>query len=390
VRVRRSVTCKLAVVLLATLGIAGCGAGSALPSSSFSSSSSTNGETSTPSSPTPTPSATPSFQSDLTATASWLRSTSVAGDGAILYGSSQINPYYSNLAAIGLTHDAASYGTIQRWMQWYISHLNASDVWGMSGTMYDYDYSNGAETSRNTADSTDSYAATFLSLALAFYQTGDPSAQNYVKSIAAQLDLIGGVLIQTQQADGLTWSKPSYQIKYLMDNCEAYRGLRDLAVVFQTAVGDSAKSAIYNAAADRMLQGINGMWMNGSWAVYKDNAGNLAAPNMQKWYADATSQLFPVLEGVIAATDSRSVQVYANLNAAWPGWPSLSYNAQDSFPWILVGDAAAMMGDTARVNTFVQSIEAKYVSKGFPWPMYSAEAGWLMRLNAYMLGARPL
>jgi hypothetical protein len=399
--VRRSATCKLAVVLLAILGIAGCGAGGALPTSSFSSSSSTNGVTSTPSNPAPTsnpapvipppsPSPTLSFQSDLTATAAWLRSTSVAGDGAILYGSSQINPYYSNLAAIGLTHDPASYGAVQRWMQWYISHLNASDVWGMSGTMYDYDYSNGAETSRNTADSTDSYAATFLSLALTFYQTGDPSAQNYVKSIATQLDLIGGVLIQTQQADGLTWSKPDYQIKYLMDNCEAYRGLRDLAVIFQTAVGDSAKAAIYNAAADRMLQGINGMWMNGSWAVYKDNGGTLAAPNMAKWYADATSQLFPVLEGVIAASDPRSVQVYANLNAAWPGWPSLSYNAQDSFPWILVGDAAAIMGDSARVNTFVQSIEAQYVTKGFPWPMYSAEAGWFLRLNAYMLGARPL
>jgi hypothetical protein len=388
--VRRSVTCKLALVLLATLGIAGCGAGGALPTSSFSSSSSTNGETSTPSNATPTPTPTLSFQSDLSATAAWLRSTSVAGDGAILYGSSQINPYYSNLAAIGLTHDPASYGTVQRWMQWYISHLNASDVWGMSGTMYDYDYSNGAETSRNTADSTDSYAATFMSLALAFYQTGDPSAQNYVKSIATQLDSIAGVLIQTQQADGLTWSKPDYQIKYLMDNCEAYRGLRDLAVVFQTALGDSTKAAIYNSAADRMLQGINGMWMNGSWAVYKDNGGTLTAPNMAKWYAAATSQLFPVLEGVIAASDPRSVQVYANLNAAWPGWPSLSYNAQDSFPWILVGDAAAIMGDTARVTTFVQSIEAKYVTKGFPWPMYSAEAGWLVRLNAYMLGARPL
>ena len=98
----------------------------------------------------------------------------------------------------------------------------------------------------------------------------------------------------------------------------------------------------------------------------------------------------PVLDGVVPAADSRSVQAYANLNAAWPGWPSLSYNAQDAFPWILVGDAAAAMGDTDRVNTFVQSIEAKYVSKGFPWPMYSAEAGWLMRLDAYMIGARPL
>jgi hypothetical protein len=68
----------------------------------------------------------------------------------------------------------------------------------------------------------------------------------------------------------------------------------------------------------------------------------------------------------------------------------MSYNAQDPFPWILVGDAAALMGDTARVTTFSQTIETKYVSKGFPWTFYSAEAGWLMRLSAYMLGARPL
>ena len=324
------------------------------------------------------------------ATATWLRNNSVAGDGATLYGSNQINPYYSNLAAIGLTHDPASYGTVQRWIQWYISHLNSSDKWGLNATIYDYDYSNGTETSKNDADSTDSYAATFLSLAWSFYQTGDPSAQSYVKTLSSQLDSIGGVLIKTQQSDGLTWAKPDYQIKYLMDNCEAYRGLRDLASLFQSAFGDSAKAAYYNAAADLMLQGINGLWMNGNWAVYKDNAGNLKAPVMGTWYPDATSQLFPVLMGAIPASDARSAQVYGNLNAAWPGWPTMSYNAQDPFPWILVGDAAALMGDTSRVTTFSQTIETKYVSKGFPWTFYSAEAGWLMRLSAYMLGARPL
>jgi hypothetical protein len=111
---------------------------------------------------------------------------------------------------------------------------------------------------------------------------------------------------------------------------------------------------------------------------------------MGKWYPDATSQLFPVLEGVVPASDPRSVQAYNNLNAAWPGWPTLSYNAQDAFPWILVGDAAILMGDTARVSTYIQSIETKYVNSGFPWPWYSAEAGWFMRLNAYASGARPL
>ena len=340
--------------------------------------------------PTPTPTPASSFQSDLTATGQWVRSNSVAPNGAILYGSSQINPYYGNLAAIGLTHDPASYATVQRWMQWYISHLNSTDTWGLSGTTYDYDYKNGVETSRLNADSTDSYAATFLSLAWAFYQTGDATAQSYVKSLASQLDLVASVLIKTQQSDGLTWSKPDYKIKYLMDNCEAYRGLRDVALLFQQALGDSSKAANYNAAADRMLQGIEGMWTNGTWAVYKDAVDKLTGPDMAKWYPDATSQVFPVLMDVIPATDSRSVQAYSNLNNAWPGWPSMSYNGQDPFPWVLVGDAAIMMGDAARVTTYVQSIETKYVNNGFPWTWYSAEAGWFMRLNAYALGARPL
>jgi hypothetical protein len=327
------------------------------------------------------------YAANLSAAATWLRTNSVAPDGAILYGASLINPYYANIAAIGLAHDPASYATVQNWMKWYIAHLNWPDQWGLYGTTYDYNYSNGNETSTNNADSTDSYAATFLSLAQAYYQTGDAAAQSYVRSIQSQLDSIGGVLIQTQQSDGLTWSKPSYQIKYLMDNCEAYRGLRDLASLFQNAFGNSAKASYYNAAADSMLQGINSMWVNGSWAVYKDNGGNLAAPNMGKWYPDATSQLFPVLMGVAMPSDSRSTQVYANLNNAWPGWPSLSYNSQDPFPWVLVGDAATIMGDTARVNTFLQSLQGKFVNNGFPWPWYDAEAGWFMQINGHLLGS---
>ena len=275
-------------------------------------------------------------------------------------------------------------------MQWYINHLNWPDKYGLYGTTYDYDYSSGQEISRTYADSTDSYAATFLTLALAFDQTGDPSAQSYVKTLGYQLDVIGGVLIQTQQSDGLTWAKPDYKIKYLMDNCEGYRGLRDLAQLLETAFNDSAKAAYYNAAADAMLRGISAMWLNGSWAVYKTASGTLAAPSMGKWYPDATSQVFPALEGVVPANDARSQQVYANLNSAWPGWPTLSYQSQDPFPWVLAGNAAIVMGDTQRVNTFVQSLENKYVNKGFPWTWYSAEAGWFVRLNAYILGARPM
>ena len=56
----------------------------------------------------------------------------------------------------------------------------------------------------------------------------------------------------------------------------------------------------------------------------------------------------------------------------------------------MIADAAAVMGDTNRVNTYINSIQSKYVATGFPWPWYNMEAGWFMRLNAYMMGKRPL
>ena len=333
---------------------------------------------------------TTSYQNDLTATSQWLAAHSTLPDGAILYGSSQINPYYSNLAAIGWTKDPTRYGAVKAWMQWYLNHLNWPDKWGLYGTVYDYNVSGSVETSTGNADSTDSYAATFLSLAWAYYRTGDPNAQAYIKTLGYQLDVIGGILVLTQQSDGLTWAKPDYQIKYLMDNCEAYRGLLDLALIFQYAFNDSTKAAYYNARASMMYQGIQSMWLGSSFAVYKDALGRQPAPNWGTWYPDATAQLFPVLMGVIPASSSKASTIYSNFNNAWPGWPNLSFNSQDPFPWMLVADTAAVMGDSTRVNTYTRNIQSKYVNTGFPWPWYSAEAGWFMRLDSYMLGRGPL
>jgi hypothetical protein len=242
------------------------------------------------------------------------------------------------------------------------------------------------ETSTNDADSTDSYAATFLTLAWNAWESGDANARSYIAGISDQLQAIGGVLIHTQQSDGLTWAKPDYQIKYLMDNSEGYRGLRDLASLLQHAFGDNATAAYYNAAASAMQNGILGMWLKGRWAVYKDDVGNLAAPNLATWYPDSNAQVFPALMSVVSSSDARAQRAYNAFNSAWPGWPTLSFNSQDAFPWCLIGDAAAVMGDDSRLATYIHSIQTKYVNAGFPWPFYIAEAGWFMRANNYMLG----
>jgi hypothetical protein len=341
---------------------------------------------STPASSPVTATSSSSYQNNLTATSNWISSNSIAPSGAILYGSSKINPYYSNIAAIGMTKDPARYAEVKNWMQWYINHLNWPDRWGLYGTTYDYNVNGSVETSTGDADSTDSYAATFLSLAWAYYRTGDAGAQAYVRTLAYQIEVIAGVVISTQDSDGLTWAKPDYHIKYLMDNSEAYRGLRDVAALFQVGLNNSAKAAYFNARADMMLNGIQAMWIGNAYGVYKDALGRLAAPNWGLWYADATSQVFPVLLGVISPADWHAKQVYAAFNSHWPGWPQLSFQAQDPFPWVLVADSAALMGDTGRVGTYMNAVQNKYVNHGFPWTWYCAEAGWYMRLNSYLMG----
>jgi hypothetical protein len=347
-------------------------------------STSTSGTSTTTSTSSPTGASLTTYGSNLSATSYWLAKQQLA-DGAILYAANEIEPYWGNIAAMGWVKDSTKYSQVQAWMKWYIAHLNATDVWGLGGTMYDYSVSGSIETPLKTADSTDSYAATFLTLAWDFYRTGNLNAQSYVKSILPQLNTVAQVIVKTQQSDGLTWAKPNYKIKYLMDNCEAYRGLRDIASLY-AAVGNSTQASYYNARAAAMYNGIMGMWMGNAFAVYKNGVGGLVAPNWSVWYADATSQLFLVLEQVLPASDPKAQQVYNTFNSHWPGWPNLSFNTTDAFPWVLVAHAAAGYGDSTRVNTYIQNIQTKYVSKGFPWPWYDAEAGWFLRLNGYMSG----
>jgi hypothetical protein len=363
----------------------GGSSGASAPSAGSGSSSNNSGGNSSSGTTIPPGATLTTYKTNLIAASDWVASHSTLPDGAILYTSNRIVPYYSNIAAMGMTKDPSKIGQVRAWMDWYIAHLNSHDVWGLGNTIYDYNVSGTTETPANDADSTDSYPATFLSLAWNFYQTGDPNAQWYVKSIAAQLDAIGQSLVRTQQGDGLTWAKPNYQIKYLMDNCEVYRGMRDAAALFQ-ALGNGSKSAFYNSHASAALQGIMSMWMGHGFAVYKDNGGNLAAPNWGKWYADAVSQLYPVLEQVLPASDPKAQEVYWRFNTAWPNWANFSFNTSDPFPWVLVSNAAARMGDFGRVNTYIVNVQHLYVNKGFPWPFYSMEAGFFMQVNAYYAG----
>jgi hypothetical protein len=328
---------------------------------------------------------TPTYQQNINATEQWLvSSSSILPDGAILYTSTDIKPYFSNLAAMGLVENPAYHAQVQAWMRWYLNHINyPADKWGLACTIYDFKVSGSNETSTNDADSTDSYAATFLSLAWAYWKTGDPNARAYIQSLKYPLDCVGGVIVQTKQANGLTWAKPDYQIQYLMDNCEVYRGLRDLANIFDQAFQDANGRDFYNAHASDVFNGIQShLWDSGNnnYLTY------VGAPptDWGTWYPDSTAQLFPAVFGILTRNDPRAQQLYDIFNSHWPNWTQLRFN--DAFPWVMVSAAAALRGDSNSVNRYINKIQSTYVSSEFPWPWYCLEAGWFIRVNRFMLG----
>jgi len=162
-------------------------------------------------------------------------------------------------------------------------------------------------------------------------------------------------------------------------------------MLWQNAFNDTSQADYYNAAASKLYSSLLGMYLgDGKWAYYKDSQGDIPAPNLANWYPDATAQIWPMMQGVLPPTDSRAMATYNAFNDAWPGWPNLSFTSQDPFPWAMIGATAAVMGDTGRANTYIKSIQNKYVDQGFPWTWYDMEAGWFIRLNAYILGDRPL
>jgi hypothetical protein len=320
---------------------------------------------------------------DMTETSGWL-ATQQLPDGGILYTSTEIKPYFANLAAMGWLEDRTRIPQVEAWMSWYIAHFNWPDRWGEYGTVYDYAVSARAEASLGTFDSADSYAATFLSLAEALWNTGDPGAQSFIKHTVGEynLNVVGNVIANLQQSNGLVYAMPTDQVEYLMDNSEDYRGLVDLAHLAAQAWGDADAARWYRAHARGILAGIESVLYVRNSGLYRPYAGS-ADPDLETWYPDSVAQLYPMVQGVIAPSSSRSRSVYAAFNDAWPGWTYLSFNSQDEFPWVVVSYAALLAQDKTRVDRYLATIRNRYLiaEPVFPWPWYSAEAGWLMRVD---------
>jgi hypothetical protein len=336
-------------------------------------------------------------------------------NGAFLNGFSLVSPYFANLAATALVMSGepgepgkpTPLESVTSYVTWYLNSLNWPDILGLHGTVYDYVRDAAGWRQRLTTphksfpdnptkrvphyyDSADAYAATFISLLRAYVHAGGSTAP--LIAFSHQVEIITGIMIVLMKDDHLTLAKPSPSFKYLMDNCEVYRGLEDAAWLFEHVFRDAGKASYFKSFAtknrDAILNELASKENPKEFYPSKSENGTLAPIDWGKWYPDAVSQLFPFVFGVIPVSDERVDYAYGKLNERHPDWKTLSLDPKkEAFPWALVAYVAARMGKLHDLDLYVEAVKAKYpVTSRDTWKWHPAEAGWLLRACLHATG----
>jgi len=294
---------------------------------------------------------------NMTAQINWLKTCQIlspgsSADGAIKKYPDQgwIMPYFSNFAAIAMLEDPSSHPLVERYMNWYLRNLE------YNGTMLDYHYDDNFNSKTAGPDSEDSYAGTYLSLVCAYhYRTGQTG---WVRQNLPLLKKVAGVIINLMDWDGLTFALAGYRVKYLMDNCETYRGLKDFADLLYY-IGDQ-DAGRYQAKAKAIATGIERTLWNQPNRYYHASKTGLfkSRVNLKKFYPDAACQVFPVLYGLIEPDSERAVHLYKVFNNSQPDWVSIR---PPDFPWMLLGYYACLHGDYDRAFEKIRQAGEAYI-----------------------------
>lgn len=310
--------------------------------------------------------------------ANWLLS-SVRDDGAIAMSPTQdrVVPYFSNLAAISLLNRDPA--VVKKYIQWYVAHLGKHDPWGMKGTVTDYIYRGSQEISTRSYDSADAYAGTFLTLALEYHRATSDS--DYLKQILPQLYAVADTIVALQSGDGLVRAKISDPSKYLMDNCEAYRGLIDFAHLL-SMLGEQSNAVKYYRKAEAIREGIehrlwdpttNSYYWRIHWLGFRQRS------DLRKWYPDAVSQLYPILTEVISPNSDQARSIWESFNRHFPGWPRLDHGQK--FAWTQVAYVSFKMGDMQKSQSFVESVKRLFDISGKPGSWHVMESSMLIMVK---------
>ncbi len=240
-----------------------------------------------------------------------------SSDGAITLGTNgadgtQVEPYFANLAAIGLadafalTHDNRYSSAVRRWIAWYEAHMSAT------GVVDDYGGRSGARVSLHTHDSVDSYAGTYLYAVLREYDVTRDKGW-----LAAQFPYVKRALLAIASVTtryGLTIAKPSYAIMYTMDNVETMNGLRSAAKI-AAVLGHKLVARDAAVRAQKMQRGLRKyLWLSAEHAYAVAMAPNgVVTRGLSSWYPDIMANLMAI---AWQRQSKKRIQLFDRLYAA--------------------------------------------------------------------------
>lgn len=303
-------------------------------------------------------------------------------------GELTVNPYFADFAALSLLDKSEEYAdVVKKYMDWHFAHLNTAeeDFNGLDGTIYDYKVTmKGGEIAEeristpenaDSYDTTDSYAATFLTVVYKYYcKTGDAE---YLTANAEDLVRITNVMFATLQ-NGLTYAKHNHRVKYLMDNCEVYEGFVAASRIFEeivlkgkteyTDMRDECGEASFivkDNINNKLWNFVGGYYLPGITAYVKIPTKIFS---WNTYYPQATCQLFPIICGVIEPGTDRAKALYEKFCDTYH-WEAFEY--PDVFYWGANVQAAAVMNDLESVTEYMENYLP--LTEKHSWPLYNMD-----------------
>jgi hypothetical protein len=332
------------------------------------------------------------------ADATWARGAALPSGALAVYVDRQrVVPYLGNYAAWGLAvqagrvRDMAALNTAWAHLGWYASAQDAS------GFVTDYVAGpDGSLTSTGDMDSTDAYAATFFLAADAAYQASDriegrSTARSRASALSRGLDGALRAVEATTDSDGLTWAKPTWRVKYLMDQAEVNAGLQAAARLF-TQLADPGRAARASAGAQYVASGVSALWNPTTqaydWAKHED--GSQAPADLTVLYPDALEQVWAVAFGLVP--QKRATSLLARIKALHPelGEPDApmpgSNGAERVGYWTWAAAAWLAVGDRAEADRLLSAVDSAAASSGRPWPFTAGNAGQILVVGGRLAG----
>jgi hypothetical protein len=305
-------------------------------------------------------------------------------DGALAGGyeigpaAAKLNWYFVNVGLLPLTRRQPD--RVRSYLDLYLANVDRS-------TFLIEDVASIAEGTRQASDSDAAYAATLFSLANRYHSEAKDDAwltqhKELLKSIARR------VIVGAQTPNGLCRRlvNPAESPCQLMDNCEIYRGLADLAELLERAGDGDARE--FEAAANRVANGVASLYDEDEERFHSSDTGE-----EESFYPLRAAQVFPELFSVPlggeVVTRRRYDAAWAYLNADGDRWESgeVSDESLQGFPWMLLGYVAAKRGETElarrQLRFFLSKVEAG-------WPFRALhECGWAIQILDHFASTAP-